>query len=294
MSCTTNFKEENAMNISRLGYGSIKLSDAGIQNMKKQVRAFEKYNAGEELSVEEQKIIDRANGSKLDDKTVQNLRDAAVSMKLSKLGLEKASDIPDEWKMDGMLIQADNAMVAAFRNEKPKMTGYAKEFDDVSKEYADLLLSNKFDEASKTDVLSRLNDKYNSLLEDIEKNYTGEEKEEKLKSLNADFQTVFENNIKKPMDLKLKNELIIVDMTRQLNALHKKAAKARFLDESIYDGIAKGLDKNEQKIKDTQDMVKQLTEMFKDFGNKGTQISSLFKNINNNIEAMHNSRVKFE
>ncbi|MDE5872815.1 MAG: hypothetical protein K2H07_02770, partial [Lachnospiraceae bacterium] len=131
-------------------------------------------------------------------------------------------------------------------------------------------------------------------IKDIEKNYTGEEKEEKLKLLNADFQTVFENNIKKPMDLKLKNELIIVDMTRQLNDLHKKAAKVRFLDESIYDGIAKDLAKNEQKIKDTQDMVKQLTEMFKVFGNKGTQISSLFKNINNNIEAMHNSRIKFE
>ena len=50
-------------------------------------------------------------------------------MKLSKLGLEKASDVLDEWKMDGMLIQADNAMVAAFQNEKPEMTGYGEPID---------------------------------------------------------------------------------------------------------------------------------------------------------------------
>ncbi|MCM1287762.1 MAG: hypothetical protein NC240_05580 [Clostridium sp.] len=282
------------MKISKLEYQSFKLSDAGIENMKKQVRAFEKYNAGEALSVEEQEIIDRANNSKLDNKAVKSLTDEAVSMKLSKLGLEKASDIPDEWNMDGKLIQVDNMMVAAFQNEKPKMTGYAKEFDDVSKEYADFVLSNKFDEASKSDVLSRLNDKYTSLLKEIEKNYTGEEKEEKLKSLNDDFQTVLENNIKKPMDLMLRKELIIVDMTRQLNDARKKAAKARYLDESIYDEIAKGLDKNEQKIKDTQDMVNQLTALFKDFGNKDTQISSLFKTINDNIEAMYHSRIRFE
>ncbi|MCM1083178.1 MAG: hypothetical protein NC428_06825 [Clostridium sp.] len=282
------------MKISRLGYQSIKLSDAGVENMKKQVRAFEKYNAGEALTVEEQEIVDRANSSRLDNKAAKSLTDEAVSMKLSKLGIEKASDIPDEWNMDGKLIQVDNMMVAAFQNEKPKMTGYAKEFDDVSKEYADFVLSNKFDEASKTDVLARLNDKYNSLLKEIEKNYTGEEKEEKLKSLNDDFQTVLENNIKKPMDLMLRKELIIVDMTRQLNDAHKKAAKARYLDESIYDEIAKGLDKNEQKIKDTQDMVNQLTALFKDFGNKGTQIGSLFKTINDNIEAMYNSRIRFE
>ncbi|MCM1172753.1 MAG: hypothetical protein NC393_11610 [Clostridium sp.] len=288
------FKEENDMKISRLGYQSIKLSDAGVENMKKQVRAFEKYNAGEALTVEEQEIVDRANSSRLDNKAAKSLTDEAVSMKLSKLGIEKASDIPDEWNMDGKLIQVDNMMVAAFQNEKPKMTGYAKEFDDVSKEYADFVLSNKFDEASKTDVLARLNDKYNSLLKEIEKNYTGEEKEEKLKSLNDDFQTVLENNIKKPMDLMLRKELIIVDMTRQLNDAHKKAAKARYLDESIYDEIAKGLDKNEQKIKDTQDMVNQLTALFKDFGNKGTQIGSLFKTINDNIEAMYNSRIRFE
>lgn len=282
------------MKISKLEYQSFKLSDAGIENMKKQVRAFEKYNAGEALSVEEQEIVDRANNSKLDNKAVKSLTDEAVSMKLSKLGLEKASDIPDEWNMDGKLIQVDNMMVAAFQNEKPKMTGYAKEFDDVSKEYADFVLSNKFDEASKSDVLSRLNDKYTSLLEEIEKNYTGEEKEEKLKSLNDDFQTILENNIKKPMDLMLRKELIIVDMTRQLNDARKKAAKARYLDESIYDGIAKGLDKNEQKIKDTQDMVNQLTALFKDFGNKDTQISGLFKTINDNIEAMYHSRIRFE
>ncbi|MCM1400370.1 MAG: hypothetical protein NC225_12945 [Clostridium sp.] len=282
------------MKISKLEYQSFKLSDAGIENMKKQVRAFEKYNAGEALTVEEQEIVDRANSSRLDNKAAKSLTDEAVSMKLSKLGLEKASDIPDEWKMDGKLVQVDNMMVGAFQNEKPKMTGYAKEFDDVSKEYADFVLSNKFDEASKTDVISRLNDKYNSLLEEIEKNYTGEEKEEKLQSLNGDFQTVLEHNIKKPMDLMLRKELIIVDMTRQLNDAHKKAAKARYLDESIYDEIAKGLDKNEQKIKDTQDMVNQLTALFQDFGNKGTQISSLFKTINDNIEAMYQSRIRFE
>lgn len=133
------------MKISRLEYSSFKLSDAGMENMKKQVRAFEKYKAGEELSVEEQKIIDRVNELKVDDKTDEGLRNAAVSMKLSKLGIERASEMPDEWKMDGMLIQADNAMVAAFQSEKPEMTGYAKEFDDVSKEYADLLLSNRFE-----------------------------------------------------------------------------------------------------------------------------------------------------
>lgn len=278
------------MKVSRLEYSSFKLSDAGMENMKKQARAFEKYKAGEELDVEEQKIIDRIDELKVKDETVQSLRDAAVSMKLSKLGIEKASDIPDEWKMDGMLIQADNAMVAAFQSEKPEMTGYAKEFDDVSKEYADLFLSNKFDEASKFDVFSKLQDKYNSLLADIEKNYTGEDKEQKLKSLNADFETVFKNNIKKPIDMKLKTEKVITEMTRQLNDVSKKRAKARGLDESIYDSIAKGLDKNEQKIKAAQDMAEQLTALFADFGSKGTQIKDLFKSINDSIGAIYNSR----
>lgn len=87
--------------------------------------------------------------------------------------------------------------------------GYAEEFDIISRDYTKAITTHNYSTTADLDVVTSMQDKYQSLKKDIEDNYSGTEKESRLVELDKNYKFIMDSNIVQPTDLVLKNESAI-------------------------------------------------------------------------------------
>lgn len=279
-----------AFHSTKISSEPIKLSQAGIENMKFQRRALEKYQAGEELDEAEQKVIDRIQENQVKAEEARQHANEAKDSKLANLGLGVKVDLSNLQEMPGKLEEIDNLMLHNYRQGLEQKTGYGAVFDEISRDYAEKLMNHKYEEASNKDVLARMESQYQAFSEEIEKNYTGEAKTEKLNQLHADYKKVLEDNIIKPMDMMLANERTIYNILRQSVELNLKTAKARKQDTKPYEEKLSLLNQNADGIYRTQEQMKQLKGIFAALNKDGLNAEltgSLFQDITKNLAEIH-------
>lgn len=242
------------MDSKKLPQQTYKLTQAGIDNMKLQLRAYEKYKAGESLSEEEQGVIDRM---KEHEKT-----DLAASLSFSQAALDKlkrdGNQIVYGGELDGALKQYKTPMEAAWGSALAPKTGYAKTFDDISRDYVYAIFDHDFDGAEKKDVLHALENQYDLMKTQIIKDYTGEESEQELAKLKADYETVMEDNVKKPLDMMLESERVLNEVRMKYAKLDMEAAKARGQSTEPFVKLQRILAENAKKIDSARDIFSQM------------------------------------
>lgn len=87
--------------------------------------------------------------------------------------------------------------------------GYAADFDLVSRDYIKSIATHNYWTAEDLDVVSSMNDRYQSIKKDIEDNYSGNEKESRLLELDTNYKFIMDSNVVQPTDVALKNESAI-------------------------------------------------------------------------------------
>lgn len=398
--------------MDRISNQTIYLSQAGIDNLHFQLNAYEKRKAGQPLTEAEQKVVDRIEqGQKNLKEYTLNMEDAAASIRISKLGLEKAEDLrnlaePERFvdslemcntlleginsdaygngtaldilaenyrnqldristqysgqeyedkmaelnkafdeasqsaqagysryirmmtgdlklasgnpknyssqeaadrayaagqkaeadrepiadkkmiagiqqEFDGALKEIKNLMLFTYQSSITPKTGYAAQFDEISKGYAEALMNHDYNTAGNMNILSVMEEKYQSLKAEIEEAYSGEEQTEKLAELEKDYKTVLNDNVIKPMEVMLGNETALNKIRKSLVECYEKAAQARgeHAVTSVYKNV---ISENEGLIEKYQSMTGQLKQLFQDFhGSNGdmNQAIELFRNI---------------
>ena len=280
------------MEVSRISTPSIQLSEAGIANMKFQLLSYKKSQAGEALAEAEQAVIDRMKAQSVDPAMAESLNQGAAAIRLSKLGLEKAEDLTNLSEMDGVLEPIDNLEFGVYRGSVSEKTGYAAEFDLISRGYADLLFRHQYEDAANMDVLAAMQDKHKALQNYIQSNYTGDEREEQLKQLDADYQLVLQDNIIKPIDMRLKNEKVIHELQTKFADLEIKSLKNRGLSTKAAEENRQRIRANGLRIGSLEKMTGTLRELFADFGKENAdvgQAGELFQSVTLMFKEIHAS-----
>lgn len=216
--------------------------------------AYEKHKAGEILSEEEQGVIDRMKE--------HEVTDLAVISSISQEAIDKlqlsGNKIEYGGELDGAIKQYHSAMEAAWDRGLAPKKGYAKTFDDISRDYVYAVFDHDFDEATKKDVLSVMKNQYDSMETQIRKDYSGEERENELAKLKTDYETVIEDNVKKPLDMMLENERVINEIRIKYAKLNLESAKAKEEDTEPFEKLQRILSENAKKIDSARDMFSQL------------------------------------
>lgn len=196
------------------------------------------------------------------------------------------ADIQQEF--DGALKEIKNLMLFNYQNRLTPRIGYAAEFDEISKGYAEALLNHDYDTAANMDILSVMEEKYQSLKAEIEETYSGEEREEKLTKLEKEYMTVWNDNVTKPMEVMLENATVVNKIRKSFAECYEKAAKVRGENavKAVYgdlSGWKKPISENEKLLENYQSMTEQLKQMFQNingFHDNMDQAIELFRNIN--------------
>lgn len=102
-----------------------------------------------------------------------------------------------------------NQLTTFFGSTTESKYGYAKEFDLVSRDYTKAITTHNYSTTAGLDVVTSMQDKYQSLKKDIEYNYSGKEKDSRLLELDKNYKFIMDSNIVQPTDLVLKNESAI-------------------------------------------------------------------------------------
>lgn len=267
---------------------SIYLSKEGIENMKFQFQAYEKSKAGEPLTEAEQKVVDRiAQGEENYRKYGLNIEETAASVRISQLGFEKA-------EYAGALLATNNSSLSSAGLAVEGKTGYAAEFHEVSVNYAESIVRRDYKAAADMDVLTELDKKYQSLREEIEADYSGEEQAAKLKELDNDYKTVLNDNIIKPMDFMMKKEAsinkcrmrFVASYEKTINTKGQQAALREYGDLSVWKEPGA---ENEKLLERYRTMSEQLKELFGNFNgsdfNMG-QAAELLRNMTLDIQSI--------
>ncbi|WP_455714225.1 hypothetical protein [Anaerosporobacter sp.] len=86
---------------------------------------------------------------------------------------------------------------------------YAIELDLESRDYAKAIATHNYSAAAGMDVISSMQDKYQSIQKGIEDTYSGDEKESRLIELDEGYKFLMDSNVVQPTDAILKNEIAI-------------------------------------------------------------------------------------
>ena len=84
--------------------------------------------------------------------------------------------------------------------------GYAAEFDNLSRAFARAVYDHNYSSANAGTVVADMEEKYQSLKKDIENNYSGEERAERLAELDKMYDLVMEKNVTGALAVALGNE----------------------------------------------------------------------------------------
>lgn len=166
--------------------------------------------------------------------------------------------------------------------------GYAAQLDSVSRDYAAAISNHDYATAGSIDVISAMDEKYQSIKAEIEEKYSGEEKDARLSELENNYKFILDSNVICSTDLAIKNESAI---NKLRNAFAKaydnaKSTKSSQFIETAYGRLANwsgACEEMDAQLKSYKELFEQFKEAL--YGSQDTNgnkeyASSLLKAIN--------------
>ncbi len=120
---------------------------------------------------------------------------------------------------NGMKGLLEGNFVTQFGGCVESKYGYAAEFDGISRAFGKRMDDHNYSAADMGTVVVDMEEKYQSLKADIENNYAGEERAERLAELDKTFGFLMKTNVTEPANVALQNE-------NAMNKLRNAFAKA--------------------------------------------------------------------
>lgn len=143
--------------------------------------------------------------------------------------------------------------------------GYAAELDSVSRDYAAAMFHKDYSGAASQNVVSAMEEKYQLLKEEIESNYEGEEREERLGELDSSFNFIMKSNVTDAMDLALKSTGAINKLKSTFANAYQNAVQTKSSDfvQIAYGDLSAWGEETEQ-ISQQLNNYKELFEQFRE------------------------------
>ncbi|MBR1598473.1 MAG: hypothetical protein IJ661_06185 [Lachnospiraceae bacterium] len=153
-----------------------------------------------------------------------------------------------------------------------EITGYALDFYQDAREFdisVDIAMGNgSYSSIDSSDVLKKLQDKYDGYKKLISEQYTGEELEQEMLKLNDDYKAIIDNYVVKPMDRAVQNENAINKIKEMFMNMYNRSAERHgkdFANREFMGDLsvfAKPIAENKEELSGLRSMVDQLKSMF--------------------------------
>lgn len=174
-----------------------------------------------------------------------------------------------------------------------EITGYALSFYQDAKIFKQSLDNRDYSSIDSSDVLRKLQDRYDGYKKSISEQYTGEEQEKEMSKLNDDYKAIIDNYVVKPMDSAVENENAINKMRAKFMKMHTRSAERNGKDfanrEFMGDlsVLAKPIAENEKELSGLRSMVDQLKSMFDNLNDDARdKTSNLFHSLLKGLQSV--------
>lgn len=104
---------------------------------------------------------------------------------------------------------------------------YAEQFDDISRDYRDSIWNKDYSAASSSNVIEDMESKYQQLKSDIEDNYTGKDKEDRLSGIDIAYEYVLNVNVIDPTYQEIGFEKLINKMRMNFETMRMSSAEKK-------------------------------------------------------------------
>lgn len=141
--------------------------------------------------------------------TITDMSASNVYIKNDTGNIDKSAAFPkgdNEITEDSIVDIGKNRFSTIFGATTESKYGYAAQLDSVSRDYATAMSNHDYAAAAGIDVISAMDEKYQSIKEEIEKKYSGEEKDARLSELENNYKFILDSNVISSTDLAIKNE----------------------------------------------------------------------------------------
>lgn len=154
--------------------------------------------------------------------SINGMTTSNVYIKKDGANIDKNVAFPkggNEITEDSIIDIGKNKFSTIFGATTESKYGYAAQLDSVSRDYAAAMSNHDYATAAGIDVISAMDEKYQSIKAEIEEKYSGEEKDARLSELENNYEFIMKSNVISSTDLAIKNESAI-------NKLRNAFAKA--------------------------------------------------------------------
>ena len=143
--------------------------------------------------------------------------------------------------------------------------GYAAEFDGVSRDYATAMFNRDYAGAAGQNVVSAMEERYQSLKEEIENGYEGDERESRLAELDSSFDFIMKYNVTDATDIALKSTGAINKLKSTFSDAYQNAlqTKSSSFVQTAYGDLSSWAEETKQ-VSQQLTTYKELFEQFKE------------------------------
>lgn len=155
---------------------------------------------------------------------------------------------------------------------------YAEQFDDISRDYRDSIWNKDYSAASSSNVIEDMESKYQQLKSDIEDNYTGKDKEDRLSGIDIAYEYVLNVNVIDPTYQEIGFEKLINKMRMNFETMRMRSAEKKG---ETYTGNYDAYKQIGDQLNSFLDIFEQFKEAAKDSHGKDKSefVNSLLKSI---------------
>ncbi|MCM1500163.1 MAG: hypothetical protein NC124_17005 [Clostridium sp.] len=192
---------------------------------------------------------------------------------------------------DSIIDIGKNKFSTIFGATTESKYGYAAQFDSVSRDYAAAMSNHDYATAAGIDVISAMDEKYQSIKAEIEEKYSGEEKDERLSELEKNYKFILDSNVISSTDLAIKNESAINKLRNAFaeaydNAKNKKSSQ--FIETAYgslanWSGACGEIDSQLKSYKELFEQFKEALYSSQDRNGGREYAGSLLKTINSGL-----------
>jgi len=169
--------------------------------------------------------------------------------------------------------------------------GYAAQLDSVSRDYAVAMSNHDYATAAGIDVISAMDEKYQSIKAEIEEKYSGEEKDARLSELDDHYKFILDSNVIFSTDLAIKNESAVNKLRNAFAKAYDNAknTKSNHFIETAYgslanwSGVCEEIDARLKSYKELFEQFKEVLYSSQSRSDGKEYAGSLLKSINSGL-----------
>lgn len=226
--------------------------------------------------------------------TINGMSTSNVYKKDDMVKIDKSAAFPkgdNEITEDSIVDIEKNKFSTMFGATTKSKYGYAAQLDSVSRDYATAMSNHDYATAAGIDVISAMDEKYQSIKAEIEEKYSGEEKDARLSELEDNYKFILDSNVISSTDLAIKNESAINKLRNTFAKAYDNAknTKSSQFIETAYGSLANwsgACDEIDVQLKSYKELFEQFKEtLYSSKGMNGDKKSanSLLKTINSGL-----------